>query len=204
MTNTKTETVGVTAGDIIESYSQARLLADEQWKDPIPKAADIIITATPPGLDGSPIRIIEQIFWFERMTYTTALKQDTVVIFPAICNQEPKEGTVEYNYLNTMRKVFDIKEIDEQMTKAEEDGTPVMRHLGSPIGPAYRNYIVLDHTRAIFTVGSKKTGLIKDMHFTPIKTMDNALKTAFSITGSSAKIVIMPLSARRLPVIAKA
>ena len=204
VTNSKTETVGVTAGDIIESYSQARLLADEQWKDPIPKAADIIITAPPPGLDGSPIRIIEQMFWFERMTFTTALKQDTVVIFPAICNQEPKEGTVEYTYVNSMRNVFDIKEIEEQMTKAEEDGSIVIRHLESPIGLAYRNYVLLDHTRAIFTVGPKKPGLIKAMHFKPVKNMDNALKAAFSITGSSANILIMPLSARRIPVIAKA
>ena len=44
----------------------------------------------------------------------------------------------------------------------------------------------------IFIVGPKIPGIVRDMWHTPVKTIDVALRKAFNILGSSAKILVIP------------
>jgi nickel-dependent lactate racemase len=185
--NSRDMMVGVCAGDFIKSYLKACTIADQQWKVPIPREADIFIAAAGYPHDRSPYHIstsLSMLVLFPKPVF----REGGVVIFPAPCDEAPKEGTTEYEFIKVMRDSFSIEDIYEKMRECEEKRIP------TPVGlmRAYGTSLVVDRASEIFVVDPKIPGLIRDMWHTPVRGINEALRRAFNVVGSSASVVIAP------------
>jgi hypothetical protein len=57
---------------------------------------------------------------------------------------------------------------------------------------AYGTALTVKSCREVLVAGPKLPGLVRDMHFTPVKTVEKALEIASGIMGRDAEILVVP------------
>lgn len=189
--NSKNEMIGVYAGDMTEVYRKGCELADKQWKVSVPRPGDILVAAAGYPFDRTPYELHASICIADRYP-THIVKRNGVLIFAGPCDVVPTEGTGSYEFLRIMRNIFTPDDILERVRELEQE----------TVEPSLENFIL--HTRAygtallkkeltdVMVAGPKTPGVIRDIHFTPVRNVKEALKRALDIMGKDAEILVVP------------
>jgi nickel-dependent lactate racemase len=191
VTNSKTEMIGVYAGDSFEVYKKGVELAERQWRVKIPKTADILLASVRHPQASNPYEI--NISMAMPIRYPTdVLKNKGVFVFAGICDSMPKEGTGSYEFLKLMREYCEADEIINEVENARNTAleptlTNFMRETR-----AYGTALTLKEFSKVMVARPKFPGLIRDMHYTPVSTIEKALEKAIEIMGNDADILVIP------------
>jgi hypothetical protein len=108
---------------------------------------------------------------------TDVLKPGGVFIFAGICDTPPSEGTASHEFLKLMRGFCEADEIIGEVERVRDKA----------VEPALTNFLL--ETRAYGTALTLKLpGLTRDMHYTPVSTVEKALGRATEIIGRDSDI----------------
>ena len=193
VTNGRNETIGVFAGDATQVYRKGCALADRQWKVRVPRAADILIAAAAHPQASNPYEM--NISMAMPIRYPDdILKPGGVFIFVGICDSPPAEGSASAEFLGLMRSFHEADDILDEVKKHqenEESEEPTLTNFLLQTR-AYGTALTVKNYREVLIAGPKLPGLVRDMHFTPVSTLEKALERAMKLMGRNAKILVIP------------
>lgn len=193
VTNSKTEMIGVFAGDATEVYKKGCSLADKQWKVPVPRAADVLIASAGHPQASNPYELNVSMAMPIRYP-SDILKPGGVFIFVGICDSTPAEGSASFEFLRLMRSFCEADEVVDEVKRHEEHEeleeptlTNFLLH-----SRAYGTALTVKNYSEVLVAGPKLPGLVRDMHFIPVRTAERALDRAMRIMGKDAQILVVP------------
>jgi nickel-dependent lactate racemase len=193
VTNIRTEMIGVFAGDAAEVYKKGCVLADRQWKVRVPRAADILIAAVSHPQASNPYEM--NISMAMPIRYPDdILKPGGVFIFVGICDSPPAEGSASAEFVRLMRSFHEAADILDEVTRHQENEESEQPTLTNFLlhTRAYGTALTLKNCREVLIAGPKLPGLVRDIHFTPVSTLEKALERAMKTMGRNAEILVIP------------
>lgn len=181
--NTKKEVVRAFAGEVEQAFIEGVKLVDEMYKVPVESPAEIAITSA----DGAPhdVNLFQALKAVENAKNIT--KNGGIAILVAEC----REGHGNQVFYDWMTKFRDLNEVEGEIKRKFVLGGHKAYYLLKALGKVK---IILVSTLPDYYA----TGIFK---LKTAKTVNDALRMAFNITGRKAKIWIVPHGSTTLPVL---
>jgi nickel-dependent lactate racemase len=185
--NSEDKIVQVAAGDLIAAHEKLIATYDKMYKVKIREQADIVISspAYPKDINlYQATRAANNI----ALVPNPSVKKGGVIIIPAPC-QEGVGDELFYEWMKTARNPLEVLERAKREYK---------------IG-VHKPYLlskILSHAEVIIANSVLPESLIREMHLTPAKTVDEALEMAFKKLGRNARILVSPHGTSTIPIMA--
>lgn len=178
--NEKKEIIRAVAGHHVEAHRAGCAFLDMLYKVRIPKRADIVLVS--PGGYPKDINLYQAQKALDNAKH--AVRDGGVIILLASCKEGLGEGAFE-RWMTTSPSVdFMVEEIERNF---ELGG-----HKAAAIG------MVMQHSEVIL-VSDLEEEFVKNIYFTPAKTLSSAYEMATEKLGKDASVVIMPYGGSTLP-----
>jgi nickel-dependent lactate racemase len=193
VTNSKTNMIGVFAGETSEVYKEGCNLAQKQWRVAMKSAADIVIGGASFPQASNPYEMNISMAMVSRYP-SDILKTNSVLIFVGPCDVAPHEGSASFEFLKLMRHFHDADEIIkrvQQHQEHEELEEPTLENFLLQTR-AYGTAMMMKNYSKILVAEPKLPDLVRDMHFTPVTTIQKALDIAMKSMGNNADILVIP------------
>jgi len=178
--NSKKQIVGVVAGDRIAAHRKGCSYADECFKVPIKQQADVVIVS--PGGYPKDISVYQAQKALENAKY--AVKKGGTIILVAECI----EGFGDKIFEEWMLEATSFMEPVERLKKEFILGG----HKAAAIG------MLLEKIKVIM-VSSLSDKKVKELFFTPAKSVDEAISMSLQEYGQDASFLIIPFGGITLP-----
>jgi nickel-dependent lactate racemase len=181
--------LAVRAGDPEPAFRALVALARELYEVPVDRQYDLVITGVGHPKDANLYQATRAATYVFRAP-KPVLKPGGCIIVPAPCPEGVGLGSGERRFYEIMRSA------DDMATLLAE-----LRRIGYPAG-AQRAYFlaqVLRYHRVII-VGAENPDVVRHLHMTPARTMEEALQGAVEEIGrSDLEVLIMPHALHTLP-----
>jgi len=181
--NKQREITHVVAGDPVEAHKKGCELSREIAGVKVSKKADITITTN----SGAPLDL--DLYQSCKGMYTASkvTRDGGIVIIAAACNEGIGPDSFRELHASVNRPIEVLQKIRREQ----------------PIGVQWQNQVlaVLQLRNDIYMFSELEYQLLKDMMMTPVKTVDDGLKRAFSILGDDADITVIPEGPLVLPLL---
>jgi nickel-dependent lactate racemase len=183
VTNSKNEIVKAFAGDLEQAFYEGVKLVEEMYKVPIDRRADIVVVS--PG--GHPMDIDLYQAYKGVDSALEAVKRGGVIVLIAEC----PEGHGNEVFYNWMIRFKEIKDMEKEIKKNFVMG-------------GHKSYYLLKALQKVKIIIVSTMPDYYAVNVFKLKTaraVNDAVQEAFSITGSDAKVWVMPHGNLTLPVI---
>ncbi|AOT72577.1 nickel-dependent lactate racemase [Geosporobacter ferrireducens] len=173
------------AGHYLEAHREGCKFLDQLYKIYMEQPADIVVVS--PGGFPKDINVYQAQKALDNAQH--AVRDGGIIILVASC----KEGLGEHTFERWMTTSNSPEEMIVNIQKKFE--------LGGHKAAA----IAMVHQRArIFLVSDLEDDFVRKIFLEPYKEVETALKSAYSILGEDAKVLVMPYGGSTLPVVNKA
>jgi nickel-dependent lactate racemase len=173
--------VGAFSGHHVEAHREACRLLDRIYKIPLEEKADIVIAS--PGGFPKDINIYQSQKGLDNAKH--AVKKGGIIIWPA----SAKEGFGEKVFEEWMRNKTPAEMVEEIQRNFKLGG-----HKAAAI-----SMILQDAD--IFMVSDLPDDLVRQIHFIPFASLQEALDEALRKMGKDAKVLVLPAAGSTLPML---
>ncbi|MBS7643043.1 nickel-dependent lactate racemase [Candidatus Bathyarchaeota archaeon] len=183
--NSQDKIVQAAAGDLIAAHEKLIATYDKMYKVEIHEKADIVISspAYPKDINlYQATRAANNIV----LVPNPPVKKGGIVIIPAPC----QDGVGDELFYEWMKTAENPSEVLERAKREYKIG----------VHKPYLLSKILSHAGVIVANSVLPADLIREMHLTPAKTVDEGLEIAFKKLGGDARILICPHGISTIPI----
>jgi len=183
--NCKDKMVQATAGDLIAAHEKLIATYDKMYKVKIHEQADIVISSPAYPKD---INLYQATRAANNIVLVPepSVKKGGVIIIPAPC-QEGVGDELFYEWMKTARTPLEALERTKREYKTGAHKPCLLSK-------------ILCHAEVIMANSVLPDRIIREMHLTPAKTVDEALEMAFEKLGRNARILVSPHGISTIPI----
>jgi nickel-dependent lactate racemase len=184
--NSQDEIVQVAAGDLTAAHEKLIETYDKMYKVEIYEQADIVISspAYPKDINlYQATRAANNIV----LVPNPSVKKGGIIIIPAPC-QEGIGDELFYEWMKTARNPSEVLE-------------RAKREYKMGVHKPYLLSKILSHAEVIIANSVLPASLLREMHLTPAKTVDEGLEIAFKKLGGNARILVSPHGISTIPIL---